>query len=165
METPLDAVESPEIRVGVLLAPPDGVLMPSGPAGPIVWEPEETDETDELDETGHAQAWGRRGRHAAPRRSVAVLGQDVLRAAAEAVGREVAVVVSGVVNGLEHPAAPGGAAGPPTGSFDIDALDLKFGVKATVGAGKAVEALLSASSEATVEVTLTLRRRSAAGGR
>lgn len=156
MQTPLDAVESPEIRVGVLLAPSEGVLTP---AGPVV---DDLDETDELDETGHAEAWGRRGRHAAPRRSVAVLGQDVLRAAAEAVGREVAVVVSGVVDGLEH---PGGAAGPATGSFDIDALDLKFGVKATIGAGKAVEALLSASGEATVEVTLTLRRRSAAGGR
>ncbi|GAA3208576.1 hypothetical protein [Dactylosporangium siamense] len=147
METP--PFESPEIQVGVLLTPSPAA------AGDVERY------NGELDDSGHAQAWGERGRHAAPRRTVAVLGQDVLRAAAEAVGREVAVVVSGVVNGLEHP----GSAGSQTGSFDIDGVDLKFGVKATIGAGKAVEALLSASSEATVEVTLTLRRRSAAGDR
>ena len=36
---------------------------------------------------------------------------------------------------------------------------LKFGVKAILGAGKAVEAFLAASSEAIVEVTVKLRQR------
>jgi hypothetical protein len=114
---------------------------------------------DELDETGHAPAWGERGRHAATKeRRVARLGQEVLVAAAHAVGREVALVVDGIVAGIERPAPNGSTGGLHTSSFAIDNLELTFGVKATLGAGKAVEALLTATGEATVEVKLTLRR-------
>ena len=130
-----------EIRLGVFLEE----VAP-------VEEPADRD----LDETGHAPAAGYRGEHRnTVGRRVALAGEDVLRAAAEAVGREVASVVAGVVRGIEQrgPAATGG-------SFDVGDVELKFGVKATLGAGKAIEALLTATGEATVEVTLQLRQRS-----
>jgi hypothetical protein len=130
--------EQPEVTVGVFL--PTSDRLPAG------------DELD-LDDTGHVPASGWRGRPAAiPGNPVAVLGRDVLRAAAEAIGREVALVVGGVVAGIESP-------GLPAGSFVVDNLELTFGVKATLGAGKAIEAFLSASSEATVEVKLALKPR------
>lgn len=129
-----------EVRLGVLL---DEVA----PAAP--------ESVEELDDTGHVPASGYRGAHREGfRRRVVVVSDEVLRAAATAVGREVAEVVSGVVAGLEEKV-------PRVGSFDVGDVELKFGVKAVLGAGKAVEALLSASGEATVEVTVKLRQRPA----
>jgi len=84
----------------------------------------------------------------------------VLRAAATAVGREVAAVLTGVATGIEERAGAAGAA-IRAGSFEVGDVELKFGVKAVLGAGKAVEALLAASGEATVEVTVKLRQRAA----
>ena len=141
-------VEEPgvaEIRVGVLLEE----MAPTSDGG------------DELDETGHAPASGYRGEHRATLgRRVVVVGDEVLRAAATAVGHEVATVLTGVVAGIEQRA---GGSGVPAraGSFDVGDMELKFGVKAVLGAGKAVEALLTASGEATVEVTVKLRQRPA----
>ncbi|WP_189329829.1 hypothetical protein [Actinoplanes ianthinogenes] len=134
---------APEIRIGVFLAE-------SG-------SPEhEVDIETDFDE-GHVPAFGYKGRHSIDVSTrVVQLGNDVLRTAAEAVGREVALVVDGVVAGIEerYPA--------DSKNFTIGDLELKFGVKATLGAGKAIEALLTASSEATVEVTLKLSQRQAA---
>lgn len=141
-------VEEPgvvEVRVGVLL---EDVTPVSGGG-------------DELDETGHAPASGYRGEHrAALGRRVAVVGDEMLRAAATVVGHEVATVLTGVVAGLEQRAGVGDAP-VRAGSFDVGDVELKFGVKAVLGAGKAVEALLTASGEATVEVTVKLRQRPA----
>jgi hypothetical protein len=126
---------------------------------------------DGADSAGHAEAWGHRGRHiAGDGQQVAQLGQDILQAAAQAVGREVAVVVAGVVAGIERPssrdsgannAVASGDLALNTGSFTIDNLELTFGVKATLGVGPVVTALLTASGEATVEVKLTLSQRNA----
>jgi hypothetical protein len=141
-------IEDPEvveIRVGVLL---DEVAK--APGG-----------DDDLDETGHAPASGYRGEHRAGLgRRIAVVGDEVLRAAATAVGHEVATVLTGVVSGIEQRAGTDGAP-VRAGSFDVGDVELKFGVKAVLGAGKAVEALLTASGEATVEVTVKLRQRPA----
>jgi hypothetical protein len=148
-ETVQEPVDEPlDIRVGVLLTE----------SAPV-----DSDADQDLDGTGHEQAWGNRGRHVAARDGrVALLGREVLRAAAEAVGREVAFVVSGVVAGIEHPdPLASGRSRVQTGSFAIDNLEMTFGVKATLGAGKAVEAFLTASGEATVQVKLTLRQPSA----
>lgn len=117
--------------------------------------------SDSFDRTGHAPAAGHRGQHRSTDSSrIAEMGEDVLRAAAEAVGREVALVVAGVVGGMEkHPAT--GITG--TATYGIQDMELKFGVKATLGAGQVISALLTASGEATVEVTLKLQRRTSAG--
>jgi outer membrane receptor protein involved in Fe transport len=130
--------EHPEVTVGVFL-PASERFEPAVEA--------------DLDDDGLAPASGWRGRRAAIQGNpVAVVGRDVLRATAEAIGREVALVVGGVVAGIESP-------GLSAGSFLVDGLELTFGVKATLGAGKAVEAFLSASTEATVEVKLALKPR------
>jgi hypothetical protein len=142
-----------DIRVGVLLAESAAA-------------PDELEQED-LDSDRHAEAWGNRGRHVAgPEHQVAQLGHDILHAAAQAVGHEVAVVVSGVVAGIERPtevdgaaitaATDGGAPSINTGTFTIEDLELTFGVKVTLGAGQAVAAFLTASGEATVEVKLAL---------
>jgi hypothetical protein len=139
----------PEIHVGVLLEESTGM---SGGGS-----------------SGHAEAWGYRGDHTPDRGNrVVEVGQNVLRAAGQAVGREVATVVAGVVAGIERPATPDGEeangwlkqnSALSTGSFAIDNLELTFGVKATLGVGQVVTALLTASGEATVEVKLTLSQR------
>jgi hypothetical protein len=137
-----------EVRIGVLL----DEAAPSG------------SDVDDLDETGHVPASGYRGDHRVGfGRRVAVLGDEVLRAAATAVGREVATVLGGVVAGIEQSAVAGDSV-VRAGSFDVGDVELKFGVRAVLGTGKAVEALLSASGEATVEVRVTLRQRPAGAG-
>jgi hypothetical protein len=129
----------PNIRVGVLLPHSAGEPRP-----------------DELDETGHKPAFGGRRRAKDDEESrIAVLGHQVLQAAANAIGHEVAFVVNGVVEGIEKNAA---SANGQISSYAIDNLEMTFGVKATLGAGKAVEAFLTASGEATVQVKLTLKR-------
>jgi hypothetical protein len=138
-----------EIAVGVLLEESDALDL------------ENDGDSEEIDETGHVPAAGRRGRHRASTGSrVVEIGEDVLRAAAEAVGHEVALVVAGVVGGIDKRSSSLGGGAGDTGSFDIGDVELKFGVKAVLGAGRAVEALLTASGEATVEVTLKLQKRS-----
>lgn len=124
-----------------------GVLLPTGVDQEIL---------DELDETGHKPAFGGRRRDKSDDRSrVAILGNQILQEVASAIGQEVALVVSGVVEGIEkNPAVASGQ----ISSYDIDNLEMTFGVKATIGAGKAVEAFLTASGEATVQVKLTLKK-------
>ncbi|GAA4263096.1 hypothetical protein [Dactylosporangium darangshiense] len=141
-----DGFEIDEVRVGVL-------LEEATPVG---------DDLDELDETGHVPASGYRGEHrAGTARRIAVLGDQALRTAATAVGLEVATVLTGVVAGIVRRAGADAADGATVraGSFDIGDVELKFGVKAVLGAGKAVEALLTATGEATVEVTVKLKQR------
>jgi hypothetical protein len=142
------ALDGFEVRVGVLL---DEAVPPSS-------------DFDDLDETGHVPASGYRGEHRVGfGRRVVVLGDEVLRAAATAVGHEVATVLGGVVTGIERSAVAGGSV-VRAGSFDVGDVELTFGVRAVLGVGKAVEALLTASGEATVQVRVTLRQRPAGAG-
>jgi hypothetical protein len=134
-----------EITVGVLLEESVSDLESDG---------------GETDETGHVPAAGHRGRHRVAAGSRAVqIGEDALRAAAEAVGHEVALVVASVVRGIDKQSPSLGSGAADTGSFSIGDMELKFGVKAVLGTGKAIEALLTAAGEATVEVTLKLQRQ------
>ena len=125
------------------------------------------------DSDGHAEAIGRQRRSPRHRNRVVKLGEEALRAAAHAVGSEIAVVVAGVLGGIGQPAVArsdavksepegspgGGVLALDTGSFSIESVELTFGVKASVGVGPAVTALLTAGGEADVEVKLTLSRR------
>lgn len=133
MASDVVAPEPVDIALGVLLPPSTSV---SGSAS--------------VDDDGYGEAIGGRG----ARKHVAEMGYGVLRAAAEAIGREIGFVVGGVVAGIEQHDGKALQAE----SFGIDDVVLKFGIKATIGAGKAIEALFTASGEATVEVSLTLRR-------
>ena len=139
MDSEAAMAEPVDIRVGVLL-PPSGSLSDDGP-GHV--------------DNGYEPALGSRKRDGEARENrVAQIGQNVLRAAAEAIGREIDLVVGGVISGIEQRADSA-----QSGSFAIDDVVLKFGIKATIGAGKAIEAFFTASGEATVEVSLTLRPR------
>ncbi len=144
--------DSVDIRVGVLLPPSER------PSDDEV-DDDSNEPPGELDDTGHAPALGRRrDRAAAPDRRGAQLGQDVLRATAQAIGHEIGLVVDSVVKGLEQRDNGADNTAPQDGAFRIEDITLKFGVKATLGAGKMIEAFFTASGEATVEVNLTLRR-------
>jgi hypothetical protein len=68
-------------------------------------------------------------------------------------------VVASVVRGIDKQSPSLGSGAADTGSFSIGDMELKFGVKAVLGTGKAIEALLTAAGEATVEVTLKLQRQ------
>lgn len=133
MDSDVVVAEPVDITVGVLLAPSTSLS-----------------DSEPVDDDGYAPAMGSRGAG----KRVAEMGHNVLHAAAEAIGREIGLVVGGVVAGIEQHDGKAVQAG----SFGIDDVVLKFGIKATIGAGKAIEAFFTASGEATVEVSLTLRK-------
>jgi hypothetical protein len=143
--------ESSQIRLGVLLPglPPLAAEETGYRTGPDL-------DGEGGEDSGYGEAFGRRGRHIDDRENrVAQLGRDVLTAAAEAVGRQVCVVVSGIVAGIDP---VDGTPGLDVGTFQVDNLELTFGVKVALGAGNAVQAFFTASGEATVGVKLALRR-------
>jgi hypothetical protein len=148
VDQPLD--RHPSVAVGVMLP----VLTVAAPD-----DLPDAVEVLDSDQDGYVLARGYQSRHGAERaKIVAQLGQDVLIATAEVVGHQIAIVVQGVIEGIDKqqiPAHPGAGDGT---CFDIETVELKFGVTATLGTGKLIEAFLTASGEATVEVALTLRR-------
>ncbi len=130
-----------------------GVLLP---ALSIETSEERAGSQEEEAANGHEEAsgwWGRKISEEGPH--TAVLGHDVLRAAAEAVGEQVGLVAAGVVSKIEQ------ADGEDSqGSrFEIGCVELTFGVTVTMGTGKAIEAFFSANGEATVEVKLVMKSR------
>ncbi|WP_380126824.1 hypothetical protein [Dactylosporangium cerinum] len=132
-----------EFTLGVLLE------VDGAPVGVEEW----------LEEGGDVPASGRRGTHRSTAGSRLVrAGEDALRVTAHAIGREVATVVAGVMNGIDGDPLLG-SAGAADRPFDVGDLELKFGVKTVLGAGKMVEAFMTASGETAVEVTVTLHRR------
>jgi hypothetical protein len=138
--------ESSQIQLGVLL-PPLAAEETSSQAGP--------DLDSEGEDSGYGEASGSLGRHINDRESrVAQLGRDVLADAAEAVGRQVCAVVSGVVARIDP---VDGTSGLDVGTYHVDSLELSFGVRVTLGGGNAIQAFFTASGEATVGVKLVLR--------
>lgn len=101
------------------------------------------------------------GRHRAVQRGwraarVTEVGQDALNASAYLVGRQVGMVVRETLAGMDRAElAEATAAGLRTSS-----VQLSFGVKLTAGTGKAIEAVVTAGGEASVQVVVTLDRPS-----
>ncbi|MGH3943307.1 MAG: hypothetical protein ACRDTG_32720 [Pseudonocardiaceae bacterium] len=101
------------------------------------------------------------GRHRAPRGGwgvarVTQLGQDALTASARLVGEQVGMVVRETLAGMERAElAQATAAG-----LRASSVQLSFGVKLTAGAGKVIEAVVTAGGEASVQVVVTLDRPS-----
>lgn len=101
------------------------------------------------------------GRHQAPRRGgrvarVTQLGQDALSASARLVGEQVGMVVRETLAGMDRAElAEARAAG-----LRASSVQLSFGVKLTAGTGKAIEAVVAAGGEASVQVVVTLDRPS-----
>jgi len=115
-------------------------------------------EVEPAEDEEYAQA---SGRHQAPRRGwrlarVTQIGQDALSASARLVGEQVGMVVRETLAGMDRAElAEATAAGLRTSS-----VQLSFGVKLTAGAGKAIEAVVTAGGEASVQVVVTLDRPS-----
>lgn len=94
----------------------------------------------------------RRGRAA----RVTQVGQDALNAAARLVGQQVGTVVREALAGMDGAdLAQATAAG-----LQASSVQLTFGVKLTAGAGKVIEAIVTAGGEASVQVVVTLNRPS-----
>lgn len=101
------------------------------------------------------------GRHQARQRGwraarVTQIGQDALTASARLVGQQVGTVVRETLAGMGRAElAEATAAG-----LRASSVQLSFGVKLTAGAGKAIEAVVTAGGEASVQVVVTLDRPS-----
>lgn len=97
------------------------------------------------------------GRHRAPRQGwraprVTQIGQDALNASARLVGQQVGMVVRETLAGMDRAElAEATAAG-----LRASSVELSFGVKLTAGVGKAIEAVVTAGGEASVQVVVTL---------
>ncbi|EFC82833.1 hypothetical protein FrEUN1fDRAFT_4029 [Parafrankia sp. EUN1f] len=91
-----------------------------------------------------------------PRRNrVAVLGEAVLNATADAIAAQIGAVAERL--GTELARRPIGS--PEPGQLGVQSVELTFGLTFTAGAGKVVEALLTAGGEATTQVSVVLARR------
>ncbi|MDQ3151050.1 MAG: hypothetical protein M3R63_04770 [Actinomycetota bacterium] len=113
----------------------------------------EVDEQSASEDEEYAPARGgpRRGWRAA---RVTQLGQDALTASARLVGEHVGAVVRETVAGMDRAElAEVTAAGLRPSS-----VQLSFGVKLSAGAGKVIEAVVTAGGEASVQVVVTLDR-------
>ncbi|MGH3915658.1 MAG: CU044_2847 family protein [Pseudonocardiaceae bacterium] len=99
------------------------------------------------------------GRHRVPGRDrrvtrVTQFGQDMLTSSARLVGRQVGTVIRETLTGMDR-AALGEAT---TAGLRVSSVELSFGVKLTGGAGKALEAVVTAGGEASIQVIVTLDR-------
>ncbi len=84
------------------------------------------------------------------------VGQDALNASARLVGRQVGVVVRETLAGMDR----ADLAEATTAGLRASSVQLSFGVKLTAGAGKVIEAVVTAGGEASVQVVVTLDRPS-----
>ena len=96
-------------------------------------------------------AW-RRGRAV----RVTWVGQDALNSAARLVGQQVGTVVREALAGMDG----ADLAGARAAGLEASSVQLTFGVKLTAGVGKAIEAIVTAGGEASVQVVVTLDRAS-----
>jgi hypothetical protein len=87
---------------------------------------------------------------------VTQIGQDALSSAARLVGQQVGAVVREALVGMEGE----DLAGATAAGLQASSVQLTFGVKLTAGVGKAIEAIVTAGGEASVQVVVTLTRPS-----
>jgi hypothetical protein len=128
-------------EVGVAIhGPLDGTSTDGGPAVP-----------------GYDEASGERrgaGRHISGRRPVVVeKGEEAVRVATEAIAGQIATAAGRIAASIEqHPIAS-----PPPGHFGLDEVEVTFGITLTGG----VQALFTAQTESSAQVTLRMSRRPA----
>lgn len=132
------------VRVGVELFASDALASPPRSENGYV-----------VDDDDYAPASGRyRAPNRGWRRTVTEFGQDAVEAAARAMGKQVGTVLKETLVGMDCVALPVTTC---TG-FVTSSVQLTFGVKLAIGAGKVVEAVLSADGEASVQIAVTLTR-------
>lgn len=85
-------------------------------------------------------------------RRMAIVGDAAVNATVEALGASIARVARGVVDQFDDPSDGAAAA-------DLKSVELTFGVKLTSGAGKVVEAFVTAGGETTIQVKVVVEPR------
>jgi Trypsin-co-occurring domain 1 len=133
--------EGPTEAVGVELFVLDDVAVsPRSPGG------EGADDPDYAPAAGHRRGSGWR-------QKVVAFGHDNTQTAGRVVGEQIATVLREALVGMDGAGLPTSGAGLVTSSVQVS-----FGLKLTEGVGKAIEAVMSAGGEASVQVTVTLTR-------
>lgn len=92
------------------------------------------------------------GRHAAGRSSLLAKGDAAVELATEAIARQIGLAAKRIAEAIDTQTT----SSPASGSLDLESVEISFGV--TLSAG--VEALFTAKSESSAEVTIVLSRRS-----
>ncbi len=80
------------------------------------------------------------------------IGQDAVDSAARLVGQQVGAMVRETLAGMDQ----ADLAGTTAAGLRASSVQLSFGVKLTAGAGKAIEAVMTAGGEASVQVVVIL---------
>lgn len=84
---------------------------------------------------------------------VVELSEDALKISGRLVGRTAAILLAEAIAELDKESGRMQAS-----DLSVGALQLSYGVKMTSGAGKVIEAIISASGEASFQVTATLNK-------
>jgi hypothetical protein len=145
--------------VAALGEPPAGALSDSALAyrlGVRLRDQQGEEGKDTHSEPGSfAEASGRWGRRVAIGQSqVRELGEAALRATADAIGAQVGTVAERIAASLEQRSITHASAG----QIGLESVELTFGLVLTAGAGKVVEAFLTAESETSAEVRIVMSR-------
>jgi hypothetical protein len=95
------------------------------------------------------------GRHRGPGwgQKVVAFGHDSTQTAGRVVGEQIATVLQQALVGMDEAGLPTSGAG-----FVTSSVQVSFGLKLTAGVGKAIEAVMSAGGEVSVQVVVTLAR-------
>lgn len=93
------------------------------------------------------------GRHAAEGRSLLAKGDAAVKLATEAIARQIGLAAQRIAQSVDTTAI----SPPASGGLALESVEVSFGVTLTAG----IEALFTAKSESSAEVTIILRRRSA----
>jgi hypothetical protein len=91
------------------------------------------------------------GRHAAGRSSLLAKGDAAVKLATEAIARQIGLAAQRIAEGIDTQAI----SPPASGGLDLESVEVSFGV--TLSAG--IEAMFTAKSESSAEVTITFSRR------
>jgi hypothetical protein len=85
-------------------------------------------------------------------RTVVEYGHDTVEAATRVMGEQVSTVLREALIGMDRAPLPA----TTESGLVTSSVQLTFGLKLTVGAGKVIEAVISAGGEASVQVAVTL---------
>jgi hypothetical protein len=123
------------------------------PAGTLAYGPLFSSGEDDQGKPGFDQTSGIRsqGRHVAGRPSLLAKGDGAVKLATEAIARQIGLAAQRIAETIDAQAI----SSVSTGTLSLESVKVSFGVTLTAG----VEALFTAKSESSAEVTITLTRR------
>jgi|ERR1035441_654235 hypothetical protein len=127
-----------DYEVAVAIVPAGNLHRPSFPAQETATAGPGFDETS--------------GRHAAGRSSLLAKGDAAVKLATEAIARQIGLAAQRIAEAIDTQAI----SSPASGVLDLESVEVSFGVTLSVG----VEAMFTAKSESSAEVTIILSRRS-----